>query len=88
MNNSPFGKLNLRDLVNGVVVAFLTASLTGLIQVLDSGVLPNFSELKSAGLAGLVASLAYLLKNLMTNSQGEMVKTDPGSGDKKENVSE
>jgi len=31
MNNSPFGKLNLRDLINGLVVAFLTASLTGVL---------------------------------------------------------
>lgn len=88
MNNSPFGKLNLRDLVNGVVVAFLTASLTGLIQALDSGVLPNLAELKTSALAGLVASLAYLLKNLVTNSQGQMVKTDPGSDDNKENAGE
>jgi len=73
MNNSPFGKLNLRDLLNGLVVAFLTASLTGLITILDSGVLPNLEQLKSAGLAGLVASLAYLLKNLVTNSDGKMV---------------
>jgi len=76
MNNSPFGKLNLRDLINGLVVAFLTASLTGLVQILDSGVLPSLVELKSAGLAGVVASLAYLLKNLVTNSQGEVAKVE------------
>jgi|APGre2960657404_1045060.scaffolds.fasta_scaffold54636_3 hypothetical protein len=80
MNNSPFGKLNLRDLINGLVVAFLTASLTGLVQILDSGVLPSLVELKSAGLAGVVASLAYLLKNLVTNSQGEMAKIE-GAGE-------
>jgi len=72
MNNSSFGKLNLRDLVNGLVVAFLTASLTGLITILDSGVLPDLSQLKAAGLSGLVAALAYLLKNLVTNSNGKM----------------
>ena len=72
MNNSPFGKLNLRDLVNGLIVAFLTASLTGLISILDSGVLPTLEQLKAAGLAGLVASLAYLLKNLVTNSGGKV----------------
>ena len=72
MNQSPFGKLNLRDLLNGLVVAFLTASLTGLITILDSGVLPTLEQLKSAGLAGLVASLAYLLKNLVTNSEGKV----------------
>ena len=80
MNNSPFGKLNLRDLINGLVVAFLTASLTGLVQILDSGVLPSRVELKSAGLAGVVASLAYLLKNLVTNSQGEVAKVE-GAGE-------
>jgi len=78
---SNFGKLNLRDLINGLVVAFLTASLTGLVQVLDSGVLPTLAELKSAGLAGVVASLAYLLKNLVTNSQGEMAKIEQGVGE-------
>ena len=72
MNNSSFGKLNLRDLVNGLVVAFLTASLTGLITILDNGMLPTLAELKAAGLAGLVASLAYLLKNLVTNSGGKV----------------
>ncbi len=81
MNNSPFGKLNLRDLINGLVVAFLTASLTGLVQILDSGVLPSLAELKSAGLAGVVASLAYLLKNLVTNSQGEMAKVEQSAGE-------
>jgi len=81
MSNSPFGKLNLRDLINGLVVAFLTASLTGLVQILDSGVLPSLAELKSAGLAGVVASLAYLLKNLVTNSQGEMAKVEQSAGE-------
>ena len=81
MSNSPFGKLNLRDLINGLVVAFLTTSLTGLVQILDSGVLPSLAELKSAGLAGVVASLAYLLKNLVTNSQGEMAKVEQDAGE-------
>ena len=72
MNNSSFGKLNVRDLVNGLIVAFLTSSLTGLITILDNGMLPTLAELKAAGLAGLVASLAYLLKNLVTNSGGKV----------------
>lgn len=77
MNTSPFGKLNLRDLLNGIVVAFLTAALTGLIQVLDAGGLPTADQLIVAGKSGLVASLAYLLKNLVTNSQGEMATKEP-----------
>ncbi len=76
MNNSLFGKLNARDLINGVIVAFLTAALTGIITILDSGVLPDLAQLKAAGLSGLVAALAYLTKNLVTNSQGEIGKTE------------
>ena len=77
MNNSPFGKLNLRDLLNGIVVAFLTASITGILQVLDAGGLPTTEQLIVAGKSGLVASLAYLLKNLVSNSQGEMGVKEP-----------
>ena len=77
MNNSPFGKLNVRDLINGIVVAFLTAALTGLIQILDAGGLPTIEQLIVAGKSGLVASLAYLLKNLVSNSQGEMGVKEP-----------
>ena len=77
MNNSPFGKLNVRDLINGIVVAFLTAALTGLIQILDAGGLPTIEQLIVAGKSGLVASLAYLLKNLVSNSQGEMGVREP-----------
>lgn len=72
MNNSAFGKLNLRDLVNGLVVAFLTTGLTNLIQTLDSGKLPTLAEVKAGVLAGVVAALAYLLKNLVTNSDGKV----------------
>lgn len=77
MNNSPFGKLNVRDLINGIVVAFLTASITGILQVLDAGGLPTMDQLIVAGKSGLVASLAYLLKNLVSNSQGEMGVKEP-----------
>ena len=81
MNTSPFLKLNLRDLVNGLVVAFLTAGLTSIIQILDAGQLPTLAELKTGAIAGLVASLAYLLKNLVTNSQGEMATKEPPVGE-------
>lgn len=73
---SKFLSLDLKDALNGFLVAFLSAALTGLITTLDSGVLPTLSELKSAGIVGLTAGLSYLLKNLLTNSQGEILKKD------------
>lgn len=74
--NSQFLKLNLKDAVNGFVVAFLTAALSGVVQSLDSGVLPNLVQLKASGLIGLTAGLSYLLKNIFTNSNGELLKTE------------
>ena len=73
---SNFLRLDTSDLVKGFVVAFLSASLTGLIATLDSGALPSLAELKQAGVVGLTAGLSYLLKNLLTNSQDELLKKE------------
>jgi VIT1/CCC1 family predicted Fe2+/Mn2+ transporter len=73
---SNFLNLNSQDLLKGFIVAFLSAALTGVVATLDSGVLPTLAELKSAAIVGLTAGLSYLLKNLLTNSQGVVLKKD------------
>lgn len=73
---SLFGTLNWKDLINGLIVAFLSASLSGVITILDGGKLPLLTDLKAAGIVGLTAGLSYLLKNILTNSQGEVFKTE------------
>lgn len=73
---SKFLNLDVKDAVNGFIVAFLSAALTGLVTTLDSGVLPNVAELKQAGVIGLTAGLSYLLKNLVTNSKGDILKAE------------
>jgi VIT1/CCC1 family predicted Fe2+/Mn2+ transporter len=73
---SNFLNLNVDDLVKGFIVAFLSTALTGVVATLDSGALPTLAELKSAGIVGLTAGISYLLKNLLTNSQGVVLKKD------------
>lgn len=73
---SKFLSLDLKDALNGFIVAFLSASLTGIISTLDSGVLPQLPEIKTAAVVGLTAGLSYLLKNLVSNSQGQILKKD------------
>lgn len=73
---SSFLKLDTQDLVKGFVVAFLSAALTGLVATLDSGALPTLPELKQSIIVGLTAGLSYLLKNLLTNSQDELLKKE------------
>jgi len=73
---SNFLNLNSQDLLKGFIVAFLSTALTGVVATLDSGALPTLAELKSAGIVGLTAGISYLLKNLLTNSQGVVLKKD------------
>lgn len=73
---SKFLNLDIKDAINGFVVAFLSAALTGLVATLDSGALPSVAELKNAGVVGLTAGLSYLLKNILTNSNGELLKKE------------
>ena len=73
---SKFLTLDTKDAVNGFVVAFLSAALTAVLATLDSGTLPTLAELKSAGIIGLTAGLSYLIKNVLTNSNGDLVKAE------------
>ncbi len=73
---SKFLTLDKKDAINGFVVAFLSAALTAVLATLDSGALPTLAELKSAGIIGLTAGLSYLIKNVLTNSNGELVKAE------------
>ena len=76
MKQAPLFSLGSRDLVNGLVVAFLSSFLTGLVATLEAGQLPTATELKSSLLVGLAAGISYLLKNLLTNSQGQLLSSE------------
>jgi hypothetical protein len=72
-----FLRLSKNDLFKGFVVAFIAAVGTVLIPMLDAGTLPDLAVLKASVVTGLTAGLAYLLKNLLTNSNGEILKKEP-----------
>ena len=74
MKNSNFLNLNLNDVLKGVVVAFLSTALVSVVDILNAGHLPGAEELKVAASVGLAAAVSYLLKNLFTNSQGNLFK--------------
>jgi hypothetical protein len=44
---------------------------------LQNGGFPNLAQLKTMGLAGLAAGIAYIVKNMLTNSSDELFKTEP-----------
>ena len=78
MKNSGFLKLNLNDLLKGLVLAVLTAVLTAIMQMLNS-VPPNI-DLKQIGTVALLSVGAYILKQLASNNQGKFFAIDEAIG--------
>ena len=76
MKNSKLFKLNLHDFLKGLIVTFITALITGLYELIQAGGDLSFIALKPILLAAIAAGLAYIAKNLFTNSQGQLAKLE------------
>ena len=73
---SNFLKLNWGDLGKGVLVAFLTVFVGSLSSALNAGTFPTLDQIYGWLLPALAAAGAYLLKNLFTNSDGQVAKPE------------
>ncbi len=69
--------LDSRDLINGLIIAFLTAFLTGIIEILGNGAVFTWITMKPVLIAGISAALAYLIKNFSTNSRNQLLTKEP-----------
>ena len=74
---SKFLTLDWKDLSRGLLIAFLTAVISGIIEILDTGAIFTWVAMKPVLIAGVSAALSYLLKCHMTNSQDVMFKREP-----------
>lgn len=74
---SKFLTLDWKDFSRGLLIAFLTAVLTGVINILDTGAVFTWLTLKPVLIAGISAALSYLLKCLATNSQDQLLRREP-----------
>ncbi len=74
---SKFLTLDWKDFSRGLLIAFLTAVLTGVINMLDAGAVFTWVTVKPVIIAGVSAALSYLLKCLATNSQDQLLKREP-----------
>jgi uncharacterized membrane-anchored protein len=69
--NSVFMMLNSKDLLKGFFVAVISAIINFLYTTIQSGAL--IFDWKDLLISGLTAGLAYLTKNLFTNSEGKVL---------------
>ena len=71
--------LNGKDLLKGFVVAVSMSVLTGVYAAIEGG---NFAFtwafFQPVLITGLGAGIAYLIKNLFTNSNDEILKSEKG----------
>ena len=74
---SNFLKLDWKDLAKGAILAFIVALLTGALQLFQGGEIEwTFIFWQPTIYAGITALIAYLIKNLVTNSEDEILKPE------------
>lgn len=74
MNSSLFS-LNSKDWIKGLVVAVLTAVITVVYNTIQVGEL--VLDWKAISVAAISAALAYITKNLLTNSNDQLLTKEP-----------
>jgi len=73
---SKFLLLGKNDLVKGVITAFLGALIAGVYQLLNANEL-SLQTIKPVLIASASAGLGYLIKNWLTNSNGQPFHSEP-----------
>lgn len=77
MKRSIYKALNAFDLGKGLLIAFLTALFTGLIQLFEAGPFAfDWLTFQPIVYSAISAALAYLIKNFFTNSTGDLFKRE------------
>jgi hypothetical protein len=72
--NSPFLNLNSTDFLKGLIMAVLSSVITVVYQTVELGSL--VFDWKAIGTMALTTALAYIMKNLFTNSTGKLFGKD------------
>lgn len=71
---STFLNLNSSDFLKGLIMAVLSSVITVVYQTVEAGSLTF--DWKSIGTIALTSALAYIMKNLFTNSTGKLFATE------------
>jgi len=74
---SKFLRLNTRDFIRGLIVVIICTFITGVYQVVANGFTVNWLTIKPVVIAAVGAGLSYLTKNLLSNSKGDFLKSEP-----------
>jgi hypothetical protein len=73
MVKSTFLSLNAKDFIKSLIMAFITALVTGIYQLFQSGSAFNWVTIKPVLFVAIGAMFSYLLKNYLTNSGDQLL---------------
>lgn len=73
MKSAKMMRVNLKDILKGILVAFFTVVLMGVYSIVQTGVFPNWIALKPILISGVGAALAYIIKNFFSNSDNQFL---------------
>jgi hypothetical protein len=76
MKTSGYLKINFHDLAKGATVATGTVMLSLLGTMMESGMNVTDEQLIMSVKMGVLAAVSYLIKNLFTNSDDQMFKSE------------
>ena len=71
---STFLNLNSSDFIKGLLMAVLSSVITVVYQTVEAGSLTF--DWKAIGTMAITSALAYIMKNLFTNSTGKLFATE------------
>jgi hypothetical protein len=74
---SKFLSLNTRDFIKGIIVVIICTFLTGIYELIANGGVVNWLTIKPIVIAAVGAGISYLTKNLLSNSKGDFLRTEP-----------
>lgn len=74
MKRSNFLNLNWRDFLKGLLLSILSAVITFVYGVVQSGTSFDGEFFRAVGVVAITTLLAYLSKNLFENSEGDLSK--------------
>lgn len=74
MKKSGLLELNYKDWLKGLFVSIVSAVLTAVMQMLT--LVPPMIDFKQIGIVALTTVIAYIVKQLATNNNGDLFKKD------------
>lgn len=74
--NSKLFTLDGKDLLKGLILAVITAILTGIYQIVQTNAALDWATFKPIATATVLAVISYLIKNLATNSNGQFLQAE------------